>query len=349
MQAIEFTSDVKAALSQAIANAKPDRIFTLCDTTTQQRCLPLVEALSAISGAQHITISPGDENKTLATAASVWQSLQQGRATRHSLLVNIGGGMTTDLGGFAAAAFKRGIRFINLPTSLLAMVDASVGGKTGVNFGGLKNEIGFFCEASLVIIATEFLSTLDRRNMLSGYAEMLKHSLLHTTALWAEHLNFDISAKPDLAHLTELIKQSIEIKQDIVSRDPHEHSIRKALNLGHTIGHAIESLSIKQGSPMLHGEAVAWGLVGELFLSTIECGFDSQKLAQTASFVRQNYTMPTFDCKHYDALVEAMHHDKKNSGSNIHFTLLSDIGQIEIDRVIDDATIRDALDYILQG
>jgi len=349
MQTIIFAPDIRESLSKAVADAKADRVFVLCDATTLRCCLPLVENIPSLKGARRIMVQAGDANKSLTSATLIWNLLVEGGATRHSLLVNIGGGMVTDLGGFAAAAFKRGIRFINVPTTLLAMVDASVGGKTGINFGGLKNEIGFFRDADSVVISTEFLATLDRRNILSGYAEMLKHSLLHSVESWAEHLKFDLSGSMDLARLQEMIRQSLEIKQDIVRRDPREHSIRKSLNLGHTIGHAIEAQSIRKGSPMLHGEAVAWGLAGELFLSAIVCGFPKDRLAQTVSFIRENYTPPTINCHNYDALVAMMHHDKKNSGGDIHFTLLSDIGQVEIDRVIEDAAIRDALDYIVQG
>lgn len=235
-------------------------------------------------------------HKTLETLASVWMALSTQGATRHSLLINLGGGMVTDLGGFAAATFKRGISYINIPTTLLAMVDASVGGKTGINFNGLKNEIGAFAPANSVLIETEFLRTLDTHNFFSGYAEMLKHGLISNTAHWAELLNFD-SSSIDYAALKQLVGQSVQVKEDIVEQDPFEHGIRKALNLGHTVGHAFESMALAENRPVLHGYAVAWGIVCELYLSHLKVGFPKEKMRQTIQFIKDNYGIFTFDCK----------------------------------------------------
>lgn len=351
-QRVIISQDIEHDLAQAIAETEHDRVFVLTDDITQECCLPKVAALLTKHDATTITIRHDDTNKTLATLADVWTALQRGGATRHSLLVNLGGGMVTDLGGFAAATFKRGIHFINIPTTLLAMVDAAVGGKTGINFGGLKNEVGAFANARYVIVNTCFLDTLDTANLCSGYAEMLKHSLISNAQMWAEHVNFDI-LQPDLAELQRMVAASIAVKERIVADDPHEHGIRKALNFGHTIGHALEEFSMQQSTPppgaLLHGYAVAFGLIGELYISTRKAGFPTARLHQTARFIRENYGAVAFTCDDYPTLLNLMRHDKKNTADTINFTLLHDIGDIRINQTATDEEIREALDFIREG
>ena len=264
-QKVIVSGNLERDLVNAIAECEHDKIFILTDQTTHDMCLPKLQNFLCLKGAQSIVIKAGDTNKTLDSLAEVWTALSQGGATRHSLMINLGGGMVTDLGGFAASTFKRGIDFINIPTTLLAMVDASVGGKTGINFGGLKNEIGVFSDCKFVIINTQFLDTLDHDNICSGYAEMLKHGLISDNKHWAELVGFNL-AQPDLAQLQRMVAESIKVKERIVTEDPHEHGIRKALNLGHTVGHALESFAMKHGRPVLHGYAVAYGMVCELYL-----------------------------------------------------------------------------------
>lgn len=351
-QRVIISQDIEHDLAQAIAETEHDRVFVLTDDITQECCLPKVAALLTKHNATTITIRHDDTNKTLATLADVWTALQRGGATRHSLLVNLGGGMVTDLGGFAAATFKRGINFINIPTTLLAMVDAAVGGKTGINFGGLKNEVGAFANARYVIVNTCFLDTLDTANLCSGYAEMLKHSLISNAQMWAEHVNFDI-LRPDLAELQRMVAASIAVKEHIVADDPHEHGIRKALNFGHTIGHALEEFSMQQSTPppgaLLHGYAVAFGLIGELYISARKAGFPTARLHQTARFIRENYGAVAFTCDDYPTLLNLMRHDKKNTSDTINFTLLHDIGDIRINQTATDEEIREALDFIREG
>ncbi|KAA6324254.1 3-dehydroquinate synthase, partial [termite gut metagenome] len=274
----------------------------------------------------------------------VWQVLSDKGATRYSLLINLGGGMVTDLGGFAAATFKRGIAYINIPTTLLAMVDAAVGGKTAINFNGLKNEIGVFALAVSVLIDAEFLTNLDYPNILSGYAEMLKHGLISDTAHWSELLSFDID-HIDYARLNSLVGKSVQIKERIVTQDPYEHGIRKALNLGHTMGHAFESFALAQGRPVLHGYAVAWGIVCELYLSHRKMGFPKEKMHQTIQFIKENYGTFEMDCRLYDNLYEYMKHDKKNSGDFINFTLLADVGEIRINQNADRNIVFEMFDF----
>ena len=383
-QRVIISQDIEHDLAQAIAETEHDRVFVLTDDITQECCLPKVASLFAKHNATTITIRHDDTNKTLATLADVWTALQRGGATRHSLLVNLGGGMVTDLGGFAATTFKRGINFINIPTTLLAMVDAAVGGKTGINFGGLKNEVGAFANARYVIVNTCFLDTLDTANLCSGYAEMLKHSLISNAQMWAEHVNFDI-LQPDLAELQRMVAASIAVKEHIVADDPHEHGIRKALNFGHTVGHALEEFSMQQQggavvstaptkqeaqkggavvsaqllplarartapkNTLLHGYAVAFGLIGELYISARKAGFPTARLHQTARFIRENYGAVAFTCDDYPTLLNLMRHDKKNTSDTINFTLLHDIGDIRINQTATDEEIREALDFIREG
>ena len=374
-QHIIISNDIEHDLATAVAESEHDRVFVLTDDTTHECCLPKVAALLAQYDAVPITIAHGDQHKTLAALGDVWTALQQGGATRHSLLINLGGGMITDLGGFAAATFKRGINFINIPTTLLAMVDAAVGGKTGINFGGLKNEIGAFADARFVIINTCFLDTLDAENLCSGYAEMLKHALISDERMWAEHVNFDLS-QPNLAELQRMVAESIAVKERIVAEDPHEHGIRKALNFGHTIGHALEEFALQQAGgavvsarllplarartapnnqltpgnrPLLHGYAVAFGLIGELYMSARKAGFPTERLHQTARFIHENYTQTEFTCNDYPTLLNLMRHDKKNTSGVINFTLLHDIGDIRINQTATDEEIREALDFIREG
>ena len=348
MQKIIFSKNITAELDALCEQLAADRVFLLTDVTTERLCRPLVSECKAILHAESIVIGATDVNKTLNTLSQVWTALSSKKASRQSLLINLGGGMVTDLGGFAAATFKRGIRFVNIPTTLLAMVDAAVGGKTGINFNGLKNEIGAFKEAEAVIIDTEFLRTLDDNNLRSGYAEMLKHSLLENEAMWTDHLKFDLS-QPDYAHLQELVAQSIRCKERIVTEDPHEHGIRKALNLGHTIGHAFESFALEQKRPILHGYAVAYGLLCELFLSAAHTNFPTLQMRQTVQYIRQHYDALTFTCDDYDHLYELMLHDKKNVGGVINFTLLGGIGDVRLNQHLSKEAVFESFDFFREG
>lgn len=348
MQALIFSQNIAEALDRTCREQPSDRLFLLTDTTTDRLCRPLLAASTAAREATSIVVGATDSHKTLQTLADVWKALSDGGASRRSALVCLGGGMVTDLGGFAAATFKRGIDFVHIPTTLLAMVDAAVGGKTGINFNGLKNEIGAFRESRAVLIDTQFLRTLDRPNLCSGYAEMLKHSLLSDTAMWADHLRFPLS-NTDYTRLQEMVRQSIAVKERIVREDPHEHGIRKALNLGHTIGHALESLSHEAGRPLLHGYAVAYGLACELYLSTVCAGFPAEQMRQTVHFIRDVYGAFPFTCRDYEQLYALMLHDKKNAGGHINFTLLSDIGHVRLDQHIPKATVFESLDFLREG
>ena len=347
-QKVVISGNLERDLVSAISECEHDRIFVLTDETTQQLCWPKIKNFKALKDSTPIIIKATDTHKNLDTLSQVWQALSNGGATRHSLMINLGGGMVTDLGGFAASTFKRGIDFINIPTTLLAMVDASVGGKTGINFGGLKNEIGVFSDSRFVIINTQFLDTLDHDNICSGYAEMLKHGLISDERTWAELVTFDLDT-PDLSQLQRMVAESIKVKERIVEADPHEHGIRKALNLGHTMGHAFESFAMRRGTPILHGYAVAYGLISELYMSARKTAFPTDRMHQTVRFIRENYGTFNITCDDYPTLIELMHHDKKNTSGIINFTLLGNVGDIRINQTANEEEIKEALDFFREG
>ena len=347
-QKVVISGNLERDLVNAISECEHDRIFVLTDETTQQLCWPKIKNFKALKNSIPIIIKATDTHKNLDTLSQVWQALSNSGATRHSLMINLGGGMVTDLGGFAASTFKRGIDFINIPTTLLAMVDASVGGKTGINFGGLKNEIGVFSDSRFVIINTQFLDTLDHDNICSGYAEMLKHGLISDERTWAELVTFDLD-NPDLSQLQRMVAESIKVKERIVEADPHEHGIRKALNLGHTMGHAFESFAMRRGTPILHGYAVAYGLISELYMSARKTAFPTDRMHQTVRFIRENYGTFNITCDDYPTLIELMHHDKKNTSGIINFTLLGNVGDIRINQTANEEEIKEALDFFREG
>ncbi|MDR1742891.1 MAG: 3-dehydroquinate synthase [Dysgonamonadaceae bacterium] len=344
MQQIIKSKDITQDLEKAVKNMHHDRLFILVDENTNSLCYPILDSSETLAKAQRIVIPAGDTHKTLETMAAIWKQLTENGATRHSLLINLGGGMITDMGGFAAATFKRGIACINVPTTLLGAVDAAVGGKTGINFDGYKNEIGAFYSAKLVFLSSAFFNTLSKTEILSGYAEMIKHSLIHSQTDWDKLLAFSFDAI-DYEMLNELSFRSVSIKQRIVEKDPYEKDIRKALNLGHTVSHAFESFAIEKNSPVPHGYAVAWGLIAELYLSYRLCDFPKEKLQKTVSFVQKHYGAFPVSCDNYETLYEIMTHDKKNENSAINFTLLSDIGNVKINQNVEKKMIFEALDF----
>ncbi len=341
-----FTNKVAEAIDRYVAQLGSPKVFTLVDDNTRQLVLPLLSSMSkAVGGSQVITIQPGDVHKGLDSLSRIWQALSDGGATRGSVVINVGGGMVTDIGGFASATFKRGIKFVNVPTTLLGAVDASVGGKTGINFNGLKNEVGAFADAETVIISAIYFNSLTRQELLSGYAEMLKHGLLDDRETLARLLTYNLDNNADHDGMLALVEQSVGYKKKIVEQDPHEEGLRRALNLGHTAGHAFESMAMSNGNPIPHGYAVAWGLVVELILSNLRLGFPAETLRQVTDFVKSHYGNFSFTCDDYPALLGYMSHDKKNpSPDNINFTLLSDVGDIHIDQICSVDEIRNALD-----
>ena len=328
-------------LEQCFVGKFYSNVFVLTDEGSRRYCTTFLEELPFEY--QMIELKAGDDHKNIGALSSVWQYMTENGADRESLLINLGGGMITDLGGFAASTFKRGIAFINIPTTLLSMVDAAVGGKTGINFCGFKNEIGVINHADAVLIDTLFLKTLDQDNIMSGYAEMLKHGLISKSDHFTDLIRFEWNTI-DYKKLNQLVLDSIMVKQQIVEEDPYERGIRKALNLGHTVGHAFESLAMKQ-EPMLHGRAIALGIIVELYLSHQKLDFPSKKMRQVIQLVKDYYPPFSFNCDDYDTLFDYIKHDKKNSGDRINFTLLSDIGEVHINQNCKKEEIYAALDF----
>lgn len=344
-QELIFTNKVGAILDQIIAGINPRKVFVLVDVNTASFVLPRLQEMSAaVAAADIITCRAGDMYKNLDSVTAIWKRLSDSGCTRDSLLVNVGGGVVTDMGAFAAATFKRGIHFVNVPTTLLGAVDASVGGKTGVNFGNLKNQIGVFRQAESVIISTVFFNTLTGQELRSGYAEMLKHGLLKDEDTFDRLIDKHVEDL-DAETLLGLLKESVLVKKQVVDNDPEEKGLRKSLNLGHTAGHAFETLALERKSPIPHGYAVAYGLVTELVLSHMKLGFPSDTLHRFAGYVNNVYGPFEFTCDDYPRLLEYMRHDKKNSSADaINFTLLSAIGDVKIDCIIPDDDIKAAFD-----
>ena len=342
---IIISENITTDIDSLLPKNEDEPIFILTDTNTENYCLPLLKTHNRLSQAHVITVPSGDENKNLNSLTEVWHYLSDNGATRHSLLINLGGGMITDMGGFAAATFKRGMDFINIPTTLLSAIDAATGGKTGINYLGFKNEIGVFAPAKAVLIDSRFFQTLDIQNLLSGFSEMVKHALISDADLFTKTLSFDFD-HIDYKKLLSLTKNNLEIKAKIVDEDPNEHGIRKALNFGHTFGHAFETLSYQTHEPMLHGYAVMWGLVCELYLSYKQLHLAQETLMSVLYFAKENYGVFPFSCKQYEALFELMKHDKKNEAKEINFTFLTAIGQPQINQKATKQEIFETLDWL---
>jgi len=324
------------------------RIFVLADENTRKFCYSLIHKFLP-QNIHIITIKSGEENKNIESVKQIWGALSKNGAYRKSLLINLGGGVIGDMGGFAASTFKRGIDFINLPTTLLSQVDASVGGKTGFDFLGLKNEIGCFNAPKKVIIYPGFLRTLDADNIMSGFAEMIKHALIFDAGHY-ENLKKISLNKTEINYddLLILIKKSVSIKEYFVKNDPYEANIRKALNFGHTFGHAIESYFLNSDKDLLHGKAVAFGMIFELFLSNKKCSFPINQLIDISEYITNIYGKLEFTKDNYEAFYELMQHDKKNDKAEINFTLLSAIGKAEINQKATKMEIFESFDFYLQ-
>ncbi|WP_299554727.1 3-dehydroquinate synthase [Seonamhaeicola sp.] len=342
---IHFNNDCYLAINKHLKKHNFSKIFILVDENTHQHCLPIfLEKLEANAEIEIIEIESGEENKNIDTCVGVWNTLSDLDADRKSLVINIGGGVITDLGGFVACTFKRGIAYINVPTTLLSMVDASVGGKTGVDLGHLKNQIGVISDPDLVLIDSYFLNTLPANQMRSGLAEMLKHGLISDEAYWNRFQ--DLSAL-NLADLDELIHQSVIIKKDVVEADPFEDGLRKTLNFGHTLGHAIESyfLSNPNKYTLLHGEAIIVGMILACYISSELSGFPKEATNSIKALFLGYYGKVTIDKEEYGPIIELLKYDKKNNHGNINFVLLEAIGKPKIDCKVDDDIIIDAFEF----
>lgn len=332
-------------LNNILKEKKHSILFILVDSNTHEYCLShFLQNLETDQTIEIIEIDPGEEYKNLETCTGVWNVLSELNADRKSLLINLGGGVVTDLGGFVACCFKRGIDFINIPTTLLAMVDASVGGKTGVDLGSLKNQIGVISNPDLVLVDPYFLGTLPMEELRSGYAEMLKHGLIHSQSYWDAVKDADFSKFEDLG---ELIRQSVEIKNEVVLKDPYEKDLRKSLNYGHTLGHAIESLFIEDSSKnrLLHGEAIAVGMILANYLSREITGFDNTLCDEVSKAILDFYQPVSFTEQDIEDIIKLLKYDKKNSHGTVYFVLLSKIGSPVLNQEVSNELIFNAFDY----
>jgi 3-dehydroquinate synthase len=341
---IIVTRELESELGKIISRYPKDKVFLVTEQNCDHLCVPLIKQTPGFDYFKKIVIPSGEENKKLSSVEKIWLFLSQNGADRKSLVVNLGGGMLTDLGSFAASTMKRGMDFVNIPTTLLAQVDASVGGKTGFNFNGLKNEIGVINQPNTVLIDTRFLKTIDVQNFISGFAEMIKHGLIDSPEHLKEVRNFDL-INIDYELLQGIIARSVGIKDTYVFRDPNEHNIRKALNFGHTIGHSFESFAMASEHPVLHGYAVGYGMIAELYLSHKVCGLPLSTLNDLSAWLIDIYGKYTIDESQFEALYQLMTHDKKNEGARVNFTLISSVGEVAINQNCDKGLIFEALDY----
>jgi len=335
-----YFDDTLASLETFLAARNYSKIIVLVDTNTLDNCLPLFQqALPSLSNYDVIEVDPGEEN--IDFCIGVWQNMLDFGADRHSLLINLGGGVVTDMGGFAASTFKRGMDFIQIPTTLLSQVDASVGGKTGIDMGSVKNIIGTFAQPQAVFISSLFLKTLDKRQLISGFAEVIKHGLIFDQAYYNQVKTLGIDQVDNA-----LIKHSVSIKNRVILEDPKEKGLRKILNFGHTIGHAIEGYSLQHDKrPLLHGEAIAVGMICEGFLSHKLNGLSLTDLDDLIATFRRYFNDYSFSSSIDTTLLELMRNDKKNLSNQIGFALLDRIGSCQYDIFVSEEDIIESLDF----
>ncbi|MCK7591046.1 3-dehydroquinate synthase [Subsaxibacter sp. CAU 1640] len=321
------------------------KLFVLVDTNTNQHCFPnFMSRLETNLNIEIIEIEAGEAHKTIETCLGVWNALSELGGDRKSILINLGGGVVTDLGGFVASTFKRGIKYVNVPTSLLSMVDASIGGKNGVDLGVIKNQIGVINSGEMVIVDTTFLDTLPQNQLKSGWAEMLKHGLIAEIDYWKKLSDL---SQLTLEDLDQLIYNSIIIKNTIVNKDPYEIKERKHLNFGHTLGHAIESyfLSSKHKNELLHGEAIAIGMILECYLSYKLLNFPKSDCDEVKNVINSLFQQVDITSNDYESIIELLKFDKKNEHGNVNFVLLEALGKPKVNCLVENDLILEAFDY----
>ena len=343
METVIFSSDIRATLAEILRARQFSKLVVLTDSNTHQFCLPLVQEVVPPTTV-FISVPAGEQHKTLETCSIIWGQMTEAVLDRQALVINRGGGVIGDMGGFCASVYKRGIPFITIPTTLLSQVDASVGGKLGIDFLGFKNHLGVFQLPEAVLIASEFLATLPQRELRSGYAEVIKHGLIRD-ATYFRALPSTNWQKQDWARI---IRHSIEIKKAVVQVDPKESGLRKILNFGHTIGHAIESFYLTRSQPLLHGEAIAIGMIAEGFLSFEKIGFSFEELNEMSTMLLTIFGKVELDPNDCDRLVELCAQDKKNEGSTQLFTLLPKIGDCNYNIAVTREEIKHAILYYQQ-
>ncbi|MFC5045744.1 3-dehydroquinate synthase [Aquimarina hainanensis] len=342
---VYFNEDCYTALNSYLEKANHSTIFILVDSNTHEYCLPtFMSKIEKSYSIEVIEIEAGEIHKTIETCSGVWNVLSELGADRKSLLINLGGGVVTDLGGFVACTFKRGINYINIPTTLLSMVDASVGGKTGVDLGNLKNMVGVISESEMVLVDTNYLGTLPAEQMRSGLAEMLKHGLIKDQTYWKKMSDLSKLTTEDL---DLLIYDSVIIKNEIVTIDPTEQNIRKFLNYGHTIGHAIESFYLTHPDlpTLLHGEAIAIGMIMEGFLSHHLLDLSKEALSEITEIILQTFPKVSIPKQYEQEIINLLIHDKKNENGTIYFVLLNKIGEATYNCTVPNDLIQKSFEY----
>lgn len=327
-------------LQQLLGAKNYSSVFAIVDENTRRFCLPLLRPV--VDRLKLIVIPAGEQNKGLDTCQQIWSQLMEQKADRNALVINLGGGVIGDMGGFCASTFKRGMDFIQMPSTLLSQVDASIGGKLGIDFMQVKNSIGLFKDPQAVLVDSRFLRTLPKEEIRSGFAEIVKHSLIADREQWNKIKT--IETLKDM-EWDEYVHPSLLIKQRVVEQDPFEKGIRKALNFGHTVGHAIEGLALETNQPLLHGEAIAIGMVCESWLSHKMLGLPAAELQEITDFFLRIYD--AYDLSHlpYDKLIQLMTNDKKNIGKAINFSLLPKAGTVSINQTCTPSRIMESLDY----
>jgi len=340
---LQFTNEVAKALKDRFEKESFSSVFVLVDDNTNHHCLPLIEKSLPVNH-QLIQIKSGEANKTIATCQSIWQFLTDANADRHALIINLGGGVICDMGGFCARTYKRGIHFWNIPTTLLSQVDASVGGKLGVDFGVFKNHIGLFSDPDLVIIDSGFFNTLPQDEIISGYAEMVKHALIKDRIMFNELTAQNVN---DLDWHSWVLR-SVAIKKVIVEEDPTENGLRKILNFGHTVGHAVESYFMDKGNALKHGEAIAIGMIAETYLSCSKHMLVQEEGDRIIEYLLEVFPKKEIANDTLDDIVNLAFQDKKNKNGKIYAVLLKALGEAVYDTEINADEIRKSLIYYNQ-
>ncbi len=336
-----YIGDCIHQINDTITSLKPSRVILLADHPSEQYCLPLLQKESVRIDAT-IIIATGEKHKSLATCEKIWQRMFDLKTDRKSLLINLGGGVIGDMGGFCASTYMRGIPFIQVPTTLLSQVDASIGGKLGIDFYGLKNSIGLFRDPVAVFADPVFLQTLPQKELRSGFAEVIKHGLIKDRRLWKTIIS---AAGWSHQNWEDVVNRSLQVKQKVVEKDPYETGVRKILNFGHTIGHAVESVMIEIDHPVLHGDAVAAGMIAEAFLSHAHGNLPVDELETISNYLIGVYGQLPLAEIGFNQLMNKMIHDKKNQGASINFTYLDRIGKSSINHTASPVEIRESLDY----
>jgi 3-dehydroquinate synthase len=343
-----FNEEGYKELNKLISENNYSILFIIVDSNTNEVCLPkLLPLIETESPIEIIEFEAGEINKNIETCIQIWNVLTELGADRKSLIINLGGGVVSDLGGFVASTFKRGIDFINIPTTLLAMVDASIGGKTGIDLGNIKNQLGVINNPKLVVIDSDFLATLSQMEMRSGLAEILKHGLISDASYWKQFLDLSLL---DFADFDSIIYDSIKIKNEIVIQDPNEKGIRKALNFGHTLGHAIESyfMDYPTKNILLHGEAIAVGMILESYISMTKKLISNEEYLEIKSTIKSIFEEVIFEKKDIQSILDLLIHDKKNENGKIKFVLLDGIGKFAINQEVENEVITSSFeDYKL--